>query len=87
MLFRNLGPTLSSDLIRDALCVTYVAWVSRYGSLPQERLRTEIDVRRVRSTNHGFCYLKAGWVKGELKRGKLFLYAPDACSSQKVVTA
>jgi hypothetical protein len=49
--------------------------------------RTEIDVRRVRSTNHGFCYLKAGWVKGELKRGKLFLYAPDACSSQKVVTA
>jgi hypothetical protein len=76
MLFRNLGAGLSSELIQEATITTYVAWLARYGELPAERLRTEVDVRRVRSTNPGFCYLKAGWEKGETKRGKLFLYAP-----------
>lgn len=76
MLFRNLGSELSSDLIRAALDSTYFFWVERYGALPPEALRTEIDVARVRSTNPGCCYMKAGWVKGPLKRGKLFLYAP-----------
>lgn len=43
-----------------------------------ERLRTEVDVRCIRSTNPGYCYLMAGWERGELKRGKQFLYAPVA---------
>jgi hypothetical protein len=76
MLFRNLGAGLSSELIESALAMTYVAWIERYGRLPDERLRTEIDVAKVRSTNPGYCYLKAGWVKGETRRGKLYLYAP-----------
>lgn len=77
MLFRNLGAGLSSDLIRAATAATYVEWQKRYGELPQERLRTEIGVREIRSTNPGYCYLMAGWERGPQKRGKLFLYAPD----------
>ena len=76
MLFRNLGAGLSSDLIKRALGLTYEEWQHRYGGLPAERLRTEIEVRRVCSTNPGYCYLMAGWERGELKCGKLFLWAP-----------
>lgn len=78
MLFRNLGSNRSSDLIVEATAMTYQLWLERYGEMPNERLRTEIDVRRVRSNNPGYCYLMAGWERGELKRGKRFLYAPIA---------
>ena len=77
MVFRNEGAGLSSDLIRTATERTYVEWLRRYGELPEERLRTEVDVRRVRSRNPGFCYLMAGWQRGPLVRGKLHLYAPE----------
>jgi hypothetical protein len=77
MIFRNLGAGLSSDLIRSATDATYEHWIARYGELPPERLRTEIGVKEIRSVNPGFCYMKAGWEKGEIKRGKLFLYAPN----------
>jgi hypothetical protein len=77
MIFRNLGAGLSSILIREALALTYFHWAWRYGSLPLERSRSEIDVRRVRSTNPGFCYLMAGWERGETRNGKLFLWAPS----------
>jgi hypothetical protein len=76
MMFRNLGAGLSSDLIRYALEATYSAWRQRYGSIPSERLRTEIAVSKVQSGNPGYCYLMAGWERGELKRGKLFYWAP-----------
>ncbi len=76
MLFRNLGAGLSSDLIQSATLCTYGEWVARYGELPAERLRTEVDVRAIRSTNPGYCYQMAGWEKGPVKRGKLHLYAP-----------
>ena len=76
MLFRNLGAGLSSELIREATQETYRRWVERYGELPEERLRTEIDVRKVRSTNPGCCYQLAGWERGPVKRHKLFFYAP-----------
>lgn len=76
MMFRNLGAGLSSDLIREATKVTYREWFIRYGSLPSVRLRTEVDTRKVISRNPGYCYLMAGWERGETKRHKLFLYAP-----------
>ena len=76
MLFRNLGAGLSSDLIRAATATTYAAWAERYGSLPEERLRTEVDTRRIRSTNPGCCYLKAGWERDRVVAGKLYLLAP-----------
>jgi hypothetical protein len=76
MVFRNLGAGLSSELIEAATEMTYATWIERYGALPAERLRTEIEVAKVRSTNPGYCYMMAGWEKGETRRGKLFLYAP-----------
>lgn len=76
MMFRNLGAGLSSELIAKAVVVTLVEWCDRYGEAPAERLRTEVDVRAVRSTNPGCCYLKAGWERGEVRRGKLILWAP-----------
>ena len=76
MIFRNLGAGLSSALIREALSRTYLEWFTRYKRVPDERLRTEIDVKQINSTNPGYCYLMAGWERGPLKRGKLHLYAP-----------
>lgn len=76
MMFRNLGAGSSAELIAEALATTYTEWERRYGSLPLERLRTEIGVRQVRSTNPGYCYIVAGWDVGETVRGKRYLYAP-----------
>lgn len=80
VVFRNLGSARSSDLIRAATADTYWHWIVRYGSLPQGlRLRTEVCLKRARergSTNPGYCYLMAGWERGEVKRGKLHLWAP-----------
>lgn len=77
MLFRNLGAGLSSDLIRSATERTYEEWLKRYGELPPERLRTEIGLKVVRSSNPGFCYKRAGWVKDRIVRDKLYLWAPE----------
>jgi hypothetical protein len=77
MLFRNLGAGLSSELIRSATARTYEEWARRYGALPAERLRTEIGVREIRSTNPGYCYLRAGWQRDRVVRGKLYLWAPE----------
>lgn len=78
MLFRNLGPALSSDLIRSATEMTYELWWEKYRETPVERLRTEVDIHAVKSRNPGYCYIMAGWEPGEIKRGKRFLYAPPA---------
>jgi hypothetical protein len=77
MLFRNLGAGLSSALITEATEVTYREWANRYGGLPEERLRTEIGLSGIRPKNDpGYCYLKAGWERDKIVRGKLYLYAP-----------
>jgi hypothetical protein len=85
MLFRNLESRLgkSSDLIRSAVLKTYEEWVIRYGALPEERLRTEVDTRRVKSRNPGYCYLMAGFAKDRIVRGKLYLYAPELSQQDK----
>ena len=81
MLFRNLGAGLSSHLIRNALAATYHHWRERYNDLPTERLRTEIDTRRVKSVNPGYCYLMAGWTRDRVVRGKLYMNAPERIES------
>lgn len=75
-MFRNLGPALSSDLIRSATEETYRQWVAKYGELPPARLRTEVAVSKIQSTNPGYCYQCAGWEKDRIVRGKLYLNAP-----------
>ena len=76
MLFRNLGTELSSSLILSALHMTYSEWSRRYGCLPVESLRTEIDPSMVRSSNPGCCYKLAGFHSPTTVRGKLYLRAP-----------
>ncbi len=77
MMFRNLGPDLASDLIRQATWITRKVWSVKYGETPTEPLRTEVDPRKVKSRNPGYCYLMAGWKRGGKTRdGKLIFYAP-----------
>ena len=76
MLFRNEGCGLSSELIRKALAETKTRWIERYGPLPEENLRTEIGVREVKSKNPGYYYLRAGFTRDRVVRGKLYLFAP-----------
>ncbi len=84
MLFRRMPecPVRASELIRTATEATRIAWAARYGSLPAEPLRTEVDTRRVRSSNPGCCYLKAGYTRDRKVRGKLYLFAPAVGGAQ-----
>lgn len=52
--FRNESDRLSSELIREAVEVAWRRW-------PGERLFTFVDPRKVRSTNPGYCFIRAGW--------------------------
>ena len=52
--FRNEGPHLSSDLIREAMAIAWQRW-------PGERLYTYVNARKIRSTNPGYCFKQAGW--------------------------
>ena len=54
--FRNEGPLLSSQLIREASTLAWQRW-------PGARLFSFVNDRRVRSTNPGFCFQAAGWRK------------------------
>lgn len=83
MMFRNLGLELSSELIISATETTYREWVTRYGALPPERLRTEVEIASVKSRNPGYCYKVAGWVPDRVVRGKLYLFAPERASSAR----
>lgn len=76
MLFRNLYAGVASELIRSATERTYSEWLRRYGRLPEERLRTEIGIGAVKSTDPGRCYRLAGWTNDRVVRGKLYLWAP-----------
>lgn len=64
-LFRNEGSLLSSELIKEAVELAQLKW-------PGERLFTYVWDSKVRSSNPGFCYLKAGWRRcGRNKDGRL----------------
>ena len=52
--FRNEGDSRSSDLIKEADCMAWERW-------PGARLYTYINPRKIRSTNPGCCFKKAGW--------------------------
>lgn len=53
-LFINLGAGLSSTLILEAEKIAWERW-------PKQRLYTYVNPRKVRSSNPGYCYLRAGW--------------------------
>lgn len=55
-IFRNESKYLSSELILEA---EKIAWEI----FPGERLYTYVNPRKIRSSNPGYCFLKAGWRK------------------------
>jgi hypothetical protein len=58
--FRNERPDLylSSDLIREACGIAWQRW-------PGERLYTYVNAKKIKSSNPGYCFLMAGWMKCE----------------------
>jgi hypothetical protein len=73
-IFRNEGAGLSSLLIREAVAATRAVW----SDVPELGLVTFVDAAKVRSTNPGACYRRAGFKRvGETKGGLLaFQLAP-----------
>jgi hypothetical protein len=67
-IFRNEGPTLSSDLIREACAIAAFAW-------PGQRLYTYVCPALIRSTNPGACFKAAGWRKVGLTKSGLLILA------------
>jgi hypothetical protein len=53
-LFRNEGPILSSDLIREANHLAWQRW-------PGRRLFTYVDPSEIQSANPGYCFKRAGY--------------------------
>ena len=64
--FRNEGRIRSSDLIREAVDLAWSHW-------PGERLYTYVKATAIRSTNPGYCYLKAGWRRCGMTKGGLVI--------------
>ena len=57
-LFRNEGPVLSSDLVREACAATRAAW----GDPPSGGSVTTVDARKVRrKRDPGRCFIRAGY--------------------------
>lgn len=66
-IFRNESGLLSSNLILEAEQLAWSMW-------PGERLYTYVNPKGIRSSNPGFCFLKAGWQKcGVTKVNKLVI--------------
>ena len=66
-IFRNEGPILSSVLILEAEELAKIKW-------PGERFYTYVNPKKIKSTNPGFCFIKAGWRKcGVTKSKKLII--------------
>lgn len=67
--FRNESRHRSSELIRQADAIAAHIW-------PNCRRYTYVDSGKVRSSNPGYCFIRAGWQRcGTTKSGKLILEA------------
>jgi hypothetical protein len=65
--FRNESDVLSSVLILESMEHAWKRW-------PGERLYTYVNPIKIRSTNPGYCFLRAGWKKcGHTKGGLVIL--------------
>lgn len=72
-LFRNEGPVLSSQLIREAVSLSWALW----GVPPPDGLITFVRPDRVASGLAGYCFRRAGWRRvGYSKDGKPMFRAP-----------
>lgn len=68
--FHNLdsSPHVASELVEQAVAVTRFM----YGEPPSQGFITTVDPTKIRSTNPGYCYKRAGWrLVGQTKDRKL----------------
>lgn len=66
--FRNEGPSLSSELIREAVAATMAA----YGPAPHLGMVTFVDTKKTRhKRDPGRCYLRAGFKRCGMTKGGL----------------
>jgi len=71
-LFRNEGAGLSSELILEAIAATRTLTHQTWGDPPPLGIITFVDPAKVRSSNPGYCYQRAGFRHvGYAKDGKL----------------
>lgn len=69
--FRNESPHLASAMILDAETWAWDRW-------PGERLYTYVNPARIRSTNPGYCFKRAGWRRCGITRGGLIILEKSA---------
>lgn len=66
-IFRNESKYQSSELIRQADAIADFCW-------PGERHYTYVNAEKIKSTNPGFCFIRAGWQRcGRTKGGLVVL--------------
>lgn len=74
-LFRNVGPHLSSRLIREAVSLSLSIW----GPAPPDGIITYVKEDAVQTDLKGYCYRRAGWRRvGYSSDGKPMFRAPRA---------
>jgi hypothetical protein len=83
-LFRNEGPRLSSELVRDATALTFREW----GWPPRDGLITAVGIvetkrRRSRKAPPGACFVYAGWAVTGTRGGKAWLRAPHPVRTER----
>ena len=57
----------ASELIKEACRIAWDRW-------PGERLYTYINAKKIRGSNPGCCYLKAGWRRCGTTKGGLLIF-------------
>lgn len=70
-IFRNESDRLSSDIILEAETAALAKWGAN-------RMYTYVAPTKIRSTNPGFCFLKAGWHKAGRSKGGHVLLVKEA---------
>jgi hypothetical protein len=65
--FRNESDLLSSDLIKEADNLAFSRW-------PEKRHYTYVNAGKIKSSNPGYCFIKAGWHRcGLTQKGLVIL--------------
>jgi hypothetical protein len=70
-IFRNESDRLSSEIILEAEAMAVAKWGGN-------RMYTYVAPTKIKSTNPGYCFLKAGWRKAGYSKGGHVLLTKDA---------
>jgi len=65
--FRNEGTIRSSILIAEAVELARKRW-------PEERFYTYVNPKKIKSSNPGYCFQKAGWKKCGITKSGLIIF-------------